>query len=226
VASVLVLRGGRVTQGECRQQCRGAVRSRAPRNLSGNFPAGQPTLRAHGCQAMRPAGPHRLIGALRGGGTPETAGNSTPSVRPPRGVRTATWGRTTSLRGVWGLWDGAATVGCWAGMGGSPAHLPWAHPFPWGPSRGAGHPVLPTVSLSVPVRGLIPSVPPGGPVGHPLCPPACPHLPVPSRSPSVSPGCPLGRDFPRGVPPAPARPNWIAPPPAGGRGSDVSRRGA
>jgi len=166
-----------------------------------------------------------LIGELSGGGTPATASSSNPSVRPPRDVRTLKWGITTSMRGVWGLWSGAATGRCWAGMGGSPARPPWVHPFPWGPSRGPGHTLHPTVSLRVPVRGLFPSVPLGGPVGHPLCPPACPHLPVPSRSPSVSPGCPLGRDFPRGVPPAPARPNWIAPPLAGGRGSDVSRRG-
>jgi len=132
-----------------------------------------------------------------GGGIQYTSGSSNPSVRPPRGVRTAALGRTTSLNGGWRLWSGAETGGCWDRMGASPAYLTRAPPFPCGPSRGAGRPCVPPASPLVSVTGRLPSVPPGGAVG---------------------------RDPRREVPPALGRPNWIAPP-TGGRASGVSRRG-
>jgi len=64
---------------------------------------------------MRPAWPHRSISVLSGDGTPTTAGSSGPSAGPPRGVRTAASGRTTSPSGGWRLWSGAVTGGCWGG---------------------------------------------------------------------------------------------------------------
>jgi len=45
--------------------------------------------------ARPPAVRHRLTGAQSGGGTHATAGSPIPSVRPPRGARTAALGRTT-----------------------------------------------------------------------------------------------------------------------------------
>jgi len=176
---------------------------------------------AHGCLTMRPAGSHPLTGAPSGGGTPWTAGSSTPSSRPPRGVRTAAWGRTTSLRGGWRLWSGAAVGGCLVGLGPSTARLTMARPSHWGPPRGVGRLVHLFESPFVPVPGQFKSVPRGGPVGSILCPPACPRALAPGRLPSVPPGCPEGREPPRKVTPALGRPSWIAPPPAGRRATGV-----
>jgi len=144
-----------------------------------------------------------------------------PSRRAHRGI-----GQNHIPEGGWKLWTRAVIGRCWVGMGASPAQLMRACQFPWGPSLGAGRPVYPPASprVSVPVR--FPSVPPGGHVGHPLCPPACPRVQVTDSLPSLPPGGAMRREPQREVPPALGCPNWIAPPPAVGRASGVSRRGA
>jgi len=109
-------------------------------------------------------------------------------------------------------------------MGASPPHMTRARPFPWGPSRGAGHPMYFPACPRVPVQGRFPSVPSGGHVGHAVYPPACLRLPVPGRLSLVPSGGPDVRDPPGEVPPALARPNWIEPPPAVGKESGAPRR--
>jgi len=152
----------------------------------------------------------------------------TSSVRPPRGVRTAALGRTTIPKGGWRMWSVAVVGGCWVGTGASPAPLTRARPFPWGPLRRAGPHVHLRACRRETVQGRFNVGRWGGLAGHHLYLPARTRAPIPDRSPQLPPGGPSGRDPPREgeVPPVLGRPDWNAPPPAAGRGTGVSRRGA
>jgi len=136
-----------------------------------------PPIRDFGGSNGQKLVPYRggVVGAPIGCGTPTTAGSSTPSVRPPRGVRDAALGRTRFPKGGWRLWSGAVVGGCWVGTGASPALLTRARPFPWGPSRQAGPPVHLLACRRATVQGRFPSGPLGGPRGIPSTPL---HVPV------------------------------------------------
>jgi len=224
VTSVLVL-GGRCCPGPVPPvpPWSSVVQGTAP--LVGISP-GKPSKPAgRGRPARHSAGPHRLLGATSGGGIPATAGSPIPSMRPPRGARTAALGRNTCKMGEWRLGSGAAFVGCWVGKTALPTPPSRTHPFPWGPLRGARHHVYLPTCQRVQAPGGFPSVPPGDPEGHPVYPLACPRVPVQSRLPLAPPGGPEGRDPPGEVAPGLGRPSWLAPPPAGGIAPGGTSRG-
>jgi len=91
---------------------------------------------------------------------PQPVGEA-PSRRAHRGI-----GQNLIPEGWLGAGVRGRDRGCWAGMVGSPARLARARPFPWGPSRGAGHPVYLPACPRVPVPGRFPSMPAGGPEGR------------------------------------------------------------
>jgi len=191
--------------------------------LVGISPRNPSTPGGRGRPARQPEGPHRLIGAPSGGGTPTPVGSPIPSVRPPGGARPRHWAEPDA-RLMGGGWVRGRDRGCRVGIVALPAPPSRAHPFPWGPSRGARRHVYLPACPRVLALGQFPSVPPGGPGGS-VYPPARSRVPVSGRWPSVRQGGPQGLSSPGEVPPALRYPPSLALPSAGGRASGGPRQG-
>jgi len=107
--------------------------------------------------------PHRLTGALSGGGTLATS--DSPVCEAPHGARNAALGRTTSRTGGRRRKSGAGCGGYPVRMEAWPVPPSRSHPNPLGPPRGERHPGYPNIWPHVPGRGRSPSVSPQGSEG-------------------------------------------------------------